>query len=49
MVECFPSWCTSYGDYKSTVKAIKAAIKTMRDEVRNTPTYNQLKAAGELW
>lgn len=49
MVKCVPGWCTSYGDYKSTVKAIKAAIKAMRDEVRNTPTYNQLKAAGELW
>lgn len=49
MVACSPGWCTGYSNYKETIKAIKAAIKAMRDEVRNTPTYNQLKAAGELW
>lgn len=49
MVACSPGWCTGYSDYKSTVKAIKAAIAAMRDEVRSTPTYNKLKVAGELW
>lgn len=41
LVQCFPGWCTSYNDYKSTCKAIEAAIKEMREEVRNTPTWRQ--------
>ena len=49
LVACQPGWCTGYCNYSETVKAIKAAIVAMRDEVRGTPTYNKLKAAGELW
>ena len=43
----YPGWCTSYGDYKTTLTAIDAAIKTIRDEIRTTPTYYKLKLAGE--
>ena len=39
---CFPGWCTSYGDYKTTITGINEAIKTMRNEVRTTPTYYTL-------
>ena len=49
LVACFPGWCTGYSDYKGTVKAIKEAIKEMREEATATPTYYKLKAAGELW
>lgn len=41
MVQCSPGWCTSYNDYKGTCKAIEAAIKEVREEVRNTPTWTQ--------
>lgn len=41
MVQCSPGWCTGYNDYKGTCKAIGAAIKAMRDEVKNTPTWRQ--------
>lgn len=41
MVQCLPGWCTGYNDYKGTCKAIGTAIKAMRDEVKNTPTWTQ--------
>lgn len=41
MVQCSPGWCTGYNDYKGTCRAINAAIKVMRDEVNNTPTWAQ--------
>lgn len=48
MVACFPGWCTSYADYKETKTAIKKAVQEMREEVKTTPTYYQLKRAGEI-
>lgn len=39
LVQCFPGWCTGYSDYKTTIKAINAAIKEIREEIRNTPTW----------
>ena len=45
MVQCSPGWCTGYNDYKGTCKAIDAAIKVMRDEVNNTPTWTQYARA----
>jgi hypothetical protein len=44
----YPGWCTSYGDYKKTISEINAAIKEMKNEIKNTPTYYILKLAGEL-
>ena len=44
----YPGWRTSYGDYKKTISEIKAAVKIMKSEVKNTPTYYTLKAAGEF-
>lgn len=41
MVMCSPWWYTSYGNYQSTLQNIKAAIKEMRNEVHNTPTWEQ--------
>lgn len=41
LVACYPGWCTGYEDYKSTCKAIAAAIKDMREEVKITPTWLQ--------
>ena len=39
MVAVYPGWCTGYEDYKGTQKAIAEAIKEMRQEVKNIPTY----------
>ena len=41
LVACYPGWCTGYEDYKGTCKAIAAAIKDMREEVKNTTTWVQ--------
>lgn len=41
LVECSPGWYTSYSDYNGTIKAIKAAVKGMRDEMRTIPTWAQ--------
>ena len=40
VVTC-PGWCTSYGDYNSTMTAIKEAVKAIRNEIKNTPTWRQ--------
>ena len=45
LVQCSPGWCTGYNDYKGTLKAIKAAIKEMRDELRTIPTWAQYNRA----
>lgn len=45
LVQCSPGWCTGYNDYKGTLKAIKAAIKEMRDELRIIPTWAQYNRA----
>lgn len=44
----YPGWCTGYDDYDNTIKNISAAIEMMRDEVKITPTWYKLKAAGEV-
>lgn len=45
LVQCSPGWCTGYNDYKGTLKATKAAIKEMRDELRTIPTWAQYNRA----
>lgn len=47
MVECYPGWCTGYEDYKTTCKDIKAVIKTMRGEVKSTPTWMQYERSSD--
>lgn len=37
----FPGWCTSYKNYNDSIDLLNAAIKEMREQVNNTPTYNQ--------
>ena len=41
LVACSPGWCTGYSDYNGTIRAIKAAIKAMRDELKTIPTWAQ--------
>lgn len=41
LVACFPGWCTGYKDYNETIKAIKEAIKEIREECKTIPTWKQ--------
>ena len=43
-----PGWCTTYFNYNDTLNKLNEAIKEMRATVNTTPTYNKLKAAGEI-
>ena len=45
LVACYPGWCTRYEDYAGTIKAISAAIKEMREEVKAVPTWRQYETA----
>ena len=42
----YPGWCNGYADYKKTLEEIDAAIKEMRETVKQTPTYNQYYKKG---
>lgn len=41
LVSCRPGWVTGYDDYSGTLQQIKAAVKAMRADVAETPTYRQ--------
>ena len=41
LVVCSPGWCTGYKDYNETIKAIKEAIKEIREEYKAIPTWRQ--------
>ena len=41
LVACSPGWCTGYKDYNETIKAIKEAIKEIREEYKTIPTWRQ--------
>lgn len=48
IVSVFPGWSTTYRNYTETMKDIKKAIAEMRAEIKHTPTYRTLHAAGEI-
>lgn len=41
LVSCRPGWVTGYDDYSGTLQQIKAAVKAMRADVAETPTFRQ--------
>ena len=41
LVSCSPGWCTGYSDYKGTLLSIALAVREMREEVRNVPTWSR--------
>lgn len=41
-VAVYPGWCTGYADYNETLKELDAAIREMRETVKNTPTWATL-------
>lgn len=44
LVKYSPGWCTGYSTEEETIKAIKEAVKELRQEVRDTPTYKKYVA-----
>lgn len=44
----YPGWCMGFGDYKTTISEIKAAVKEMKSEIKTTPTWYALNKAGEF-
>ena len=43
LVEVWPGWCMKYSNYADTIKAIDAAIREMREDVRKTPLAQNYK------
>ena len=43
LVECFPGWGTSYSNHAETLRAIEKAVKAMREDIKNAPTYRTLR------
>lgn len=43
-----PGWCTTYYNYKESLNKLNQAIKEIRQHVKSIPTFNKLKAAGEI-
>lgn len=41
LCEIWPGWCTSYKDYKESIKNIKAAIWQVKQDIKNTETWLQ--------
>lgn len=46
LCEVWPGWCTSYKDRETTIKAVHKAVKEMREEARQTPTWLQYEREG---
>lgn len=36
---CSPGWCTSYKGYSDSIQAVKKAIRVIKEEIKNTPTW----------
>ena len=44
----FPGWCTKYHDHDESIKLLNAAIKEMREEVKNTCTFRTLPESEKI-
>ena len=42
-----PGWCTTYYSRNDTIKKLKDAIEEMRDTVKRTPTWLQVRREGK--
>lgn len=45
LVQYHPGWCTSYENEKETEKALKQAIKELRQNIKAIPTYRNYRKA----
>ena len=46
LCKCSPGWCTGYYDRVESVKAVKQAVKEMKEEIRSIPTWGYCKRMG---
>lgn len=46
LCKCSPGWCTGYYDRAESVKAVKQAIKEMKEEIRSIPTWGYCERMG---
>lgn len=46
LCQVFPGWCTSYKDRKTSIAAVKKAIREMKEEIRNIPTWGHCERMG---
>ena len=42
----WPGWCTTYRDRAETLEDIAEAVKEMREDIRNKPTWRQYEQRG---
>lgn len=43
LVQCFPGWCTGYCSHADTLRGINEAVREMRKDVREMPSWAQYK------
>ena len=43
IVVVYPGWCTGYLNYNDSKKEIKEAIKNMKNDIKQLPTWKQLE------
>lgn len=46
LCQVFPGWCTSYNSRIDSIKGIKAAIKSAKEEIQHTPTWYYCQRMG---
>ena len=46
LCKCSPGWCTGYYDRAESVKAVKQAVKEMKEEIRSIPTWGYCERMG---
>lgn len=46
LCKCSPGWCTGYYDRAESVKAVKQAVKEMKEEIRSIPTWEHCRRLG---
>lgn len=46
LCEVWPGWCTAYKDRKESIASIKAAIKSMKEEIKSIPTWRYCERMG---
>ena len=46
LCEVWPGWCTSYKSRNESIKAVKEAIRDMKEEIKGIPTWEHCRRLG---
>lgn len=46
LCEVWPGWCTSYKSRDESIKAVKEAIRDMKEEIKGIPTWEHCRRLG---